>query len=43
MSYFQVLGTLVRDSDFEDVIFSSNICSLGCLQGVLTGTHYNRA
>ena len=41
--YFQVLGTLVRDSGFEDVIFSSNICSSGSLQGVLAGSHYNRA
>ena len=42
-SYFQVLGILVRDSGFEDVIFSSNICSSGSLQGVLAGSHYNRA
>ena len=42
-SYFQVVGTLVRDSGFEDVIFSSNICSSGILQDVLAGSHYNRA
>ena len=41
--YFQVLGTLVRDSGFEDVIFSSNICSSGSLQGVLARSRYNRA
>ena len=40
--YFQVLETLVRDSGFADVIFSSNICSSGSLQGVLAGSHYNR-
>ena len=38
-----VLGTLVRDSGFEDVIFSSNIRSSGSLQCVLAGSHYNRA
>ena len=34
---------MVRDSGFEDVIFSSNICSSGSLHGVLAGSHYNRA
>ena len=34
---------MVRDSGFEDVIFESNICSSGSLQGVLAGSHYNRA
>ena len=34
---------MVRDSDFEDVIFSLDICSAGSLQGVLAGSHYNRA
>ena len=42
-SCFQVLGTLVRDSGFEDVILSSNICSSGSLEGVLGGSYYNRA
>ena len=42
-SYFQVLGTLVCDSGFEDVIFFSNICSSGSLQGALAGSHYKRA
>ena len=40
---FQVLGAIVRDSGFEDVIYSSNVCSSGSLQGVLGGSHYNRA
>ena len=35
---FKVLGHLVRSSGFEDVIFQS-----GSLEGVLGGSHYNRA
>ena len=34
---------MVCDSGFEDVIYSSNVCSSGSLQGVLAGSHYNRA
>ena len=43
LSYFQVLRTLVRGFGFEDVKFSSKICSSGSLQAVLAGSHYNRA
>jgi hypothetical protein len=41
--YFQILGTLVPGSGFEDIIFESGICTSGSLQGVLSGSHYNRA
>ena len=43
LSCFQVLQTLVRGLGFEDVKFSSKICSSGSLQGVLAESHYNRA
>ena len=40
---FQVMGDLVSCSGFEDIVFQSNICSSGSLNGVLHGSHYNRA
>ena len=40
---FGVIGKLVTESGFEDVIFQAGVCSSGSLQGVLAGSHYNRA
>ena len=34
---------LVGNTDFEDTIFQSELCLSGSLNGVLAGTHYNRA
>lgn len=34
---------IVRESGFEDVIFEAGVCTSGSLQGVLAGSHYNRA
>lgn len=34
---------LVSSSGFEDVIFQSNVCSTGSLNGVINGTLYNEA
>ena len=39
---FNVLGSIVCGSGFEDIIFQADICSTGSLNGVLTGSHYNR-
>ena len=39
---FTMLGTLVKGSGFEDVIFQARVCSTGSLNGVLSGSHYNR-
>ena len=39
---FTMLGTLVKGSEFEDVIFQAGVCSTGSLNGVLSGSHYNR-
>ena len=41
--FFQVIGTFISNSGFEDVVFQSGICTSGSLNGVLTGSHYNRA
>ena len=33
----------MRGSGFQDVIFESDLCRMGSLEGVLAGSHYNRA
>ena len=40
---FGVIGKLIAGSGFEDVVFQSGVCSTGSLNGVLAGSHYNRA
>ena len=39
---FTMLGTLVKGSGFDDVIFQAGGCSTGSLDGVLSGSHCNR-
>ena len=39
---FTMLGTLVKVSVSEDVIFQAGVCSTGSLNEVLSGSHYNR-
>ena len=39
---FTMLGTLVKVSVSEDVIFQAGVCSTGSLNGVLSASHYNR-
>ena len=36
------MGSIVRGSGFEDIVFQSGLCTSGSLQGVLAGSHYNR-
>ena len=38
---FTMLGTLMKGSGFEDVVFQAGECSTGSLNGVLSGSHYN--
>lgn len=33
----------MKDSGFEEVVYQSGLCTSGSLQGVLKGSHYNRA
>ena len=40
---FYVLGDLARDTGFKDIIFESDLCRTGSLEGVFAGSHYNRA
>ena len=38
-----MIGSLVADSGFEDIIYQSGLCTSGSLQAILSGSHYNRA
>ena len=38
-----MVGKFVSGSGFEDVAFQSELCSSGSLNGVLSGSHYNRS
>ena len=40
---FKIIGSLVSGSGFENVIYQAELCSSGSLQGVLVGSHFNRA
>ena len=40
---FQVLGGIVAESGFEDLVYQAGVCSSGSLLGVLSGSHYNRS
>ena len=40
---FKVIGILVRNSGFEDVVYQAGVCTSGSLLGVMVGSHYNRA
>ena len=40
---FKIIGSLASGSGFEGVIYQAELCSSGSLQGVLVGSHYNRA
>ena len=40
---FGVIGKIVTNSRFEDVVSQAGICSTGSLKGILVGSHYNRA
>ena len=39
---FSLIGKLVAGSAFENAIFQSEVCSSGNLNGVLSGSHYNK-
>ena len=38
-----MIGSLVKNSGFEDLVYQAELCTSGSLQGVLVGSHYNRA
>lgn len=40
---FGIMGQLISNSGFEDIVFQAGLCASGSLNGVLRGKHYNRA
>ena len=40
---FNVIGKIVEGSGFHDTAFQAGVCSSGSLNGVLSGSHYNRS
>ena len=42
-AYFNVLGKKMKGSGFAEVVLESGICSIGSINGVMKGKHYNRA
>ena len=40
---FNVIGKIVEKSGFDDTAFQAGVCSSGTLNGVLSGSHYNRS
>ena len=40
---FAVIGKIRSTTGFEDTVFRGGVCSTGSLNGVLVGSHYNRA
>ena len=40
---FNVIGKIVEGSGFDDTAFQAGVCSSGSLNGVLSGSHYNRS
>ena len=39
---FAAMGKLITGSGIEEIIFQSGLCSSGSLNGVVSGSHYNR-
>ena len=38
-----MLGKILTESGFEDIVYQAGVCTSGSLNGVLTRSHYNRA
>ena len=37
------MGILVKNSGFEDIVYQAGVCSTGSLNGVFSGSLYNKA
>lgn len=42
MAFFAVIGRIISNSGFEEVLFQAGHCNSGSINGVITGKHYNR-
>ena len=40
---FNLTGRIIEGSGFDDTVFQAEVCSSGSLNGVLSGSHYNRS
>ena len=40
---FGIIGKIVTESGFEDVLYQADLCTSGGIKGVLSGKHYNRS
>ena len=43
MAFFGAIGCYIEGSGFEEIIFQVGLCSPGCIDGVISGKHYNRS
>lgn len=43
MEFFSVIGKIVQDGGFEEVVYQAGLCTSGGIKGVLSGKHYNRS
>ena len=41
--FFCVIGKIIQESGFEEIVYESGLCTSGGLKGILSGKHYNRS
>ena len=42
MAFFAVIGRLISNSGFKEVLFQSGHCTSGSINGIISGKHYNK-
>ena len=42
-THCKIMGMLVANTGFEDIVYQSGVYSSGSIKGVLAGTNYNKA
>ena len=42
VNVFSVIGSYLKGSDFEEIIFQAKLYTSGCIKGIMNGKHYNR-
>lgn len=40
---FGIIGKIISNSGFEDILYQADICTSGAIKGVIAGKHYNRS
>ena len=41
LMYFSVIGSYLKGSGFEEIIFQAKLYTSGCIKGIVNGKHYN--